>query len=70
MARVVRPGSHFLGGTPLHWCARQKDDCAEVVAVLLKNGADATLTDAFGKTALQYAEEGGHSRVTEALRLN
>ena len=67
-ARVVRPGSEFLGATPLHWCARQKDDCAEAVAVLLKNGADAALTDAFGKTALQYAEEGGHARVAEALR--
>ncbi len=67
-ARVVRPGSEFLGGTPLHWCARQKDDCAEAVAALLKNGADPTLTDAFGKTALQYAEEGGHTRVAAALR--
>ena len=67
-ARVVRPGSPHLGGTPLHWCARQKDDCAEVIEVLLKNGGDPTLTDAFGKTALQYAEEGGHARVAEVLR--
>ena len=69
-ARVVRPGSHHLGGTPLHWCARQKDDCAEVIAVLLKNGGDPTLTDAFGKTPLQYAEAAGHARVAEALRFN
>lgn len=69
-ARVVRPGSEFLDGTPLHWCARQRDDSAEVVAVLLKNGADPNLTDAFGKTALQYAEEGGRARVAEALRTN
>lgn len=66
-ARVSRPGSHHLGGTPLHWCARQKEDNAEVVEVLLKNGADTTLIDAFGKTALEYAEQGGHSRVAAAL---
>ena len=69
-ARVVRPGSHHLGGTPVHWCARQKDDCAEVIEVLLKNGGDPALTDAFGKTALQYAEAGGHARVAHALRSN
>ena len=67
-ARVVRPGSPHLGGTPLHWCARQKDDCAEAIEVLLKNGGDPALTDAFGKTALQYAEESGHARVAEVLR--
>ena len=66
-ARVVRPGSSFLGGTPLHWCARQRDDCAEVVNTLLQNGANPNLTDAFGKTALQYAEEENHPRVAAAL---
>ena len=69
-SRVIRPGSEFLGGTALHWCARQKDDSAEVVEVLLKNGADPTLTDAFGKTALDYAKAGGHARVAEALKVN
>jgi ankyrin repeat protein len=67
-ARVVRPGSHHLGGTALHWCASQRDDCAEAIEVLLTNGADATLIDAYGKTALEYAEEGGHTRVAAALR--
>ena len=67
-ARVDRPGSSHLGGTPLHWCARQKDDCAEAINVLLKNGADQSILDAFGKTALEYAEEGGHTRVAAALR--
>lgn len=66
-ARVVQPGSSHLGGTPLHWCARQKDDCAEAIRVLLKNGADASLKDAFDKTALQYAQEMSHPRVAEAL---
>ena len=67
-ARVLRPGSGHEGGTPLHWCARQRDDCGEAIEALLKNGAGPTLLDAFGKTALQYAEEGGHPRVAAALR--
>lgn len=66
-AQVERPGSSHLGGTPLHWCARQREDCAEAIEVLLKNGADVTIIDAFGKTALQYAQEAGHKRVAAAL---
>ena len=57
-ARVLQSGSHHLGGTPLHWCSRQREDCAEAAAVLLDNGADPSLLDAFGKTALDYANDG------------
>ncbi len=57
-ARVQKVGSHHEGGTPLHWCSRQHEDCAEAAAVLLDNGADPSLLDAFGKTALDYANEG------------
>jgi cytohesin len=67
-AQVSRPGSHHLGGTPLHWCARQPEDCAEAIEVLLKNGADPTILDAFGKTALDYSEERDHPRVAATLR--
>ncbi len=67
-ARVVRPGSSHFGGTPLHWCARQRDDCAEAIEVLLRSGARADLIDAVGKTALEYAVEGGHARVAATLR--
>lgn len=66
-ARVVRPGSSHLGGTPLHWCARQPEDCAEAAETLLKNGADPTLIDAFGKTALDYANE-GRPRIAAVLQ--
>lgn len=54
-ARVTRPGSHHLGATPLIWCAKQRDDCAEAASALLSLGADPVLTDAEGKTALDYA---------------
>jgi ankyrin repeat protein len=67
-ARIDRPGSSHLGGTPLHWCARQPEDCGKAIEVLLKNGGDPTIIDGFGKTALDYAEERGHSRVAAALR--
>lgn len=66
-ARVQRPGSHHLGGTPLHWCARQPEDCREAAEVLLNHGADPTLQDAFGKTALDYASD-GKPRIAELLR--
>ncbi len=54
-ARVTRPGSHHLGGTPLIWNARQDDDAAEAAATLIELGADPDAKDAHGKRAIDYA---------------
>jgi len=54
--------------TPLVWCAKQRDDCAECAEVLLAAGADRSLTDAEGKSALDHAVAQGHNRVAAALR--
>ena len=48
-ARVTRPGSGFLGATPLIWCATQKDDCAEAAEILIKAGAEVGAVDAKGR---------------------
>ena len=47
-----KAGSYHLGETPLHWCARQKDDCGVCITTLRELGADTSITDASGKTAL------------------
>ena len=44
-ARVTLGGSSMLGATPLIWCAKQRDDCADAVAMLLTHGADKTVLD-------------------------
>ncbi len=54
-ARVTRPGSDHLGATPLIWCAKQQDDCAEAAVALLECGADPQIEDAAGKRAVDYA---------------
>ena len=40
----------------------------EVVRLLLEHGADASLRDDRGKTALELAEESGHFGVAEFIR--
>jgi ankyrin repeat protein len=54
-ARVTKAGSHHLGATPLIWCAKQKDDCADAAETLLALGADPAISDAEGKRAKEYA---------------
>lgn len=46
----------FTNWTPLHWAAYRNHD--EVVAVLLRSGADASAVDWFGRTALDVAFTG------------
>ncbi len=65
--RVERPGSHHLGGTPLIWCARQRDDSGEVAKTLLEAGADASLKDSHGKTARDWAQERNNARIMAVL---
>lgn len=66
-ARVGLAGSAMLGATPLIWCAKQRDDCAEAAQMLLSLGADPSLLDAEGKSALDWAREKGSSRIEAVL---
>lgn len=54
------------GKTALHRAA-EGGDMHEVIS-LIKQGADANLIDTAGRTALDYAEQKGHSGTAEALR--
>ena len=65
--RVEHPGSDHLGGTPLIWCARQRDDSADVAKKLLNSGADPNVTDAKGKTAKDWAAERKNLRILAVL---
>jgi ankyrin repeat protein len=67
-SRNVMPGE-MLGYTPLIMCARQRNDCDECIRLLLAGGADPDLEAADGHSALSLAEELGHPRVAEALRV-
>jgi len=42
--------------------------CLDVVRCLLEEGADATLKNGYGKTAITLAEEKNHAKVADALR--
>lgn len=53
-------------GTPLHQAAA--DGRIGVVSLLLRQGADRTIRDTRGKTALELAEENGHETVVKILR--
>jgi RNA polymerase sigma factor (sigma-70 family) len=55
------------GQTALHVAARHVDEPA-LVELLLSKGVDAGAKDRFGKTALDYAQGAGHTRVMERLR--
>ena len=67
-ARNLKADSEFYGMTPLIMNATQKDDCAEVTALLLQAGAAIGAVDAKGKTALDYAVEYGRHRIERVLR--
>lgn len=49
-------------------CRHQKQDSAEIVRLLLEAGANASVKDAKGKTALDYATERGHTQAAELLK--
>ncbi len=48
----------------MHACAA---DGHKIVKMLLKKGADASLTDSDGKTARDHAEAGGHAKSLKQL---
>ena len=56
----------FDGWTPLHGAAARGS--ADVIAVLLKHGADPAARDAKGMTPLQVAERGGFADAAKVLR--
>jgi len=67
-SRNVKAGSDFFGMTPLIMNATQRDDCAEVTALLLAAGADVQAKDAAGKTALDHAQARGLTGIAAVLR--
>ena len=66
-SRNVRADSEMFGFTPLIMNARQRQDCAEVTQLLLDAGADRSLVDAKGKTALDEARARGNRRIASVL---
>ncbi|KAJ3052282.1 hypothetical protein HK097_006602 [Rhizophlyctis rosea] len=53
------------GSTPLHWAALNGQ--LEVVQELLKAGANATLKNSMGRSAVTLAEQQGHLETVQAL---
>jgi ankyrin repeat protein len=53
--------------TLLHTAAQHSDDVA-LAELLLSKGVDQTAKDRFGKMAIDYARQSGHSKVVEKLK--
>ena len=64
-AQELGKPSHGDGYTPLQTAARHGRD--EVVAFLIKKGADVNAADGYGYTPLHLAAEGGHLSVVKRL---
>ena len=64
-AQELGKPSHGDGYTPLQTAARHGRD--EVVAFLIKKGADVNAADGYGYTPLHLAAEGGHLEVVKLL---
>lgn len=62
---------NFFGGTPLIELCRSKEhdepQRAEFVEFLIRNGADISICDMYGYTALLYAEDNGYELITTIL---
>ncbi|AIE86141.1 ankyrin repeat domain-containing protein [Fimbriimonas ginsengisoli] len=65
-SRNLMPGE-FEGFTPLHMMASQRNQCIECAELLLAAGADPTLRDAKGATALDVAKERGRDQTAAFL---
>ncbi|MBR5213460.1 MAG: hypothetical protein IKV92_04270 [Akkermansia sp.] len=46
----------------------RKTECAEIIRLLLEAGANPSVKDAAGKTALDYAEEKGYTATIQLLK--
>ena len=63
-AQMNIPDTKF-GRTPLHWAAYEGHGTTS--ETLLKRGADPSVIDHNGETALQTAQRRGHAKVVQAL---
>ena len=63
--------TNFIGGTPLIEMCRSKEHDEQqrttFVKLLLENGADISISDIYGWTALLYAQENGHETIARML---
>lgn len=63
--------TNFIGGTPLiELCKSKEHDEPQrttFVKLLLENGADISILDIYGWTALLYAQENGHDSIARIL---
>ena len=62
----LKTPASYGGWTPLHGAAARNS--SDIVAVLLKHGADPTAKDARGLTALQVAEQHRFAETAKVLR--
>ena len=67
MARNLIEGE-FGGYTPMHMCARQREQCVENIDLLLAAGADIHALDAEDKTPYDVAVQNGRPEMAEYLR--
>jgi len=63
----IKQGSTCFGRTPLIHNASQGEDCSEITEMLLQAGADVTLQEANGKTALDIAKEKNNTKIISVL---
>lgn len=66
-SRNIRKESPCYGRTPLIHNASQSEDCSEITEMLLQAGADLSLKEATGKTALDIASEKKNRRIVAVL---
>jgi|SRR5208337_1285414 len=66
-AVLPRSYAQYMGKTPLMFAAQYNQD-PEVIATLLKAGADAKAKDSEGKTAVDYAQDNDALIGTDAYR--
>ena len=55
------------GTLPLHWAAYNEQDAADLVGLLLQNGADVNAVNDAGETAFDWGNKRGHRQIIAAL---
>lgn len=67
-ARNIKKDSDLFEFTPLIMNASQGDDCSEATELLIAAGADPSLADANGKTAMDHAAGQKNNRILSVLK--